>query len=152
MSRTRLVLVVGVFVSCVVPSSVDAQEPDFMVILDSCKTAVGYMTQADDALKVLDGDLAVFACTRRSNKVMCVLSNIGETGPEDTKVVEFDVDLDSPPLLFLKTEAYSDFMMVNTTERTAVTITRVVHQQFAGAKVCHGLFATSSDLKAMQDD
>jgi len=145
---TRSVFLFFSFAVWLFPLAGAAQEPDFVVTLDSCKVVVGHLTPADDALKVTGGNPGTYACNRESNKVLCVLTYIGKGGVENEKIVEFDVETDSPPILILQTDAYADFMMIDTTERSAVTITRIVRQHIAVAKVCHGLFAT----KGQRDD
>jgi hypothetical protein len=150
--RTRSYFLFFAFAVWLIPLAGAAEEPNFVVTLESCKVVVGHLTLEDDTLKVTGGNLGAYTCNRESNKVLCVLTYIGKRGAEEEKIVEFDVEMDSPPILILKTDAYADFMMIDTTEGSAVTITRIVRQRIAVAKVCQGLFATSSDPKGLRDD
>jgi len=145
MLRRRSFIFVLVFVVCLIPVSSGAQEPDFVVTLKSCKVIVAYATQEKDAVKVMDGDPGTYECNRDSDDVVCVLTKRGRGGAEEVKTVEFDVDTENPPLLFLNTGDYEYFMMINTTQRSAVTITRIVRQRMSASRVCQGRYKTSSD-------
>jgi hypothetical protein len=126
-----------------------ATEPDFYIILESCKTAVGYLVLSDESLKVLEGDPATFACTRSSKVVSCVLAFPGGEPGHKGSTADYSVLIDSPPYLHLTDKNGGEFIAIDTSKRAAVVLTRVLGQQYAGSKVCHGLFATSFDMKSM---
>jgi hypothetical protein len=46
-----------------------AIDPDFFVDFSSCKIAVGYLFLSDESLKIIDGDVTIMACNRRSNNI-----------------------------------------------------------------------------------
>jgi hypothetical protein len=43
-----------------------------------------------------------------------------------------------------------EMFAVNTVAHAAVLVTRVVQKEFAGGKVCHGLFATQSEMEGLK--
>jgi hypothetical protein len=73
-------------------------------------------------------------------------------GSKGTKgqTANYTVTIDSPPQLWFSDDRAADFIAVNTTNHAAVMITRVADQQFIGSKVCHGMFATQSELEALR--
>ena len=42
------------------------------------------------------------------------------------------------------------FISINTTERAAVVVTRIAALEYLGSKVCHGVYATQFDRKALE--
>ena len=144
MNRGALVLAV----SLVVGTAMAADEADFYLVAQSCSGKVAYLTESDERLKGYDTDAQSLACLRRSDAVVCAISYPGTESPESK--VEFRVLLDSPPLLYLMSENGSDFVAIDTVKRTAAMLTRVIHQQFAGSKVCEGIFATSHDVRLLE--
>ena len=65
--------------------------------------------------------------------------------------VQYKVLADSPPILLLSDETGGEFISINTTQRAAVIITRILALESASSKVCHGLYATSFDVKALDE-
>jgi hypothetical protein len=55
--------------------------------------------------------------------------------------------LDSPPLLYFELLKGNEFIVINTAEHAAVMSSLVLHQKFAGSKICHGLYLTDFELK-----
>ena len=128
-----------------------AAEPDFYLMMQKCKTAVGYLVVSDESLKGIDGDLATLACSRQSADVSCVLSMEGGAEGHKGRHVQYKIVADSPPKLILSDEAGGEFISIDTTQRAAVIITRILGLEFAASKVCHGLYATSFDIKALDE-
>ena len=126
-----------------------AAEPDFYLMMQKCKTTIGHLVLSDESLKVLDGELFALACTRQSANISCGLSM--ESGGEGHKgsQVQYKIVADSPPKLILSDESGGEFISIDTTQRAAVIITRIVRPDFAASKVCQGLYATSFDMKAL---
>jgi hypothetical protein len=62
---------------------------------------------------------------------------------------EYAVVLDSPPHLHFTDEKYADYFAVNLSEHSVVSVTRVLFEKGLGSKVCHGLFATDDEIKAL---
>jgi hypothetical protein len=91
------------------------------------------------------------ACTRASGKLDCQLGFSG--GGEGIKgnSVQYNIDLDSPPTLMFSDARRSDFFIVDLNEHAAAAITRIVDTRFAGSKVCHGMYLTESELKALKE-
>lgn len=145
MFRTFLVLS-----STLLASSLYAADPDFYLLGKKCQTTVGYMVLSDESLKTVEGTPVQNACTRTGKKITCqlVFSDGGE-GHKGTSA-EYKIILDSPPLLYFTDENGGDWIAVHTTNHTAVIVTRVVGQQFVGSKVCHGIFATQSEMEALR--
>ena len=127
-----------------------AIEPDFYLMMEKCKTTVGYLVLSDQSLRLLEGDPATSACIRQAGTVLCYLSWGDGTPGHRGNVVEYQILADAPPLLILSDANGGEYISVNTTERAAVVVTRIASIEYAGSKVCHGLYATSFDLKGMQ--
>lgn len=144
--RSRTVLPSTLAALLALPSA--AAEPDFYLVMQKCKTAVGYLSLSDDSLKVIDGDPATSACVRQSASVSCVLFFPGGEKGHKGDLAEYKVIADSPPMLLLSDEHGGEFVSINATKRAAVVVTRVAALEYAGSKVCHGVYATSFDLKA----
>ena len=66
-------------------------------------------------------------------------------------LAQYRVLADSPPILLLSDKNGSEFISINTTQRAAVVITRAVGLEYAGSKVCQGLYATSFDIKVPKE-
>ena len=132
--------------AAILVASASAAEPDFYLVMQKCKTAVGYLVLSDDSLKIIDGDASTSACIRRSSSVTCALSFLEGGEGHKGNLVEYKVLADSPPLLLLSDGNGSEFISIHTTQRSAVVISRVAGLEYAGSKVCQGVYATSFDL------
>jgi hypothetical protein len=71
-----------------------------------------------------------------------------ESNSEVTQQI-YDIAIDSPPFLSFKTDAGGDFVTVHTINQAAVLSSRLASTRMLGAKVCHGTFMTSSELKSL---
>lgn len=127
-----------------------ATEPDFYLVMKKCRTVAGYLVLSDESLRVTDGEPVTSACVRNSGKVSCSLSFEGGGQGLKGNLVEYEVVADSPPTLLLVGENGSEFISINTTERAAVVVSRIASLKHAGSKVCHGVYATSFDLKGLE--
>lgn len=125
-----------------------AAEPDFYVNFSSCKIAVGYLVLSDESLKVVDGDVTVMACNRKSNNIFC---DFIFKGNQKINSVEYQVTLDSPPLLHFSTNNGSEYVAIDTSQHAAVVITRVLEKKFVGSKVCQGLYTTGFEMKSLKN-
>ena len=117
---------------------------DFYIMFDTCKATLAPLMLAEDPIRTTDGDPVALACTRTSGKMQCDL----EVGTESTEQV-WDINLDNPPFLMIQTDGGADVVTIHTTNHAAVISSRLASSQYLGAKVCHGTFATSSELEAM---
>jgi hypothetical protein len=118
--------------------------------MQKCSTTVGYLVLSDESLKTIEGTPVTNACTRRGKAVSCQLAfQDGGQGLKGSSA-NYTVSLDSPPMLLFSDQESGDWIMVDTTKHAAVIITRVVDQQFAGAKVCQGIFATQSEMETIK--
>jgi hypothetical protein len=130
-------------------TSTSAAEPDFYLMMEKCKTTVGHLVVSDESLKVLDGDPATLGCYRQSADVSCVLAMEGGVEGHKGSQIQYKIVTDSPPKLILSDKSGGEFISIDTTQRAAVVITRILGLEFAASKVCHGLYATSFDIKAL---
>jgi hypothetical protein len=125
-------------------------EPDFHLVMQKCSTTVGYLALSDEGLKTVEGTPTTNACTRRGKSVSCRIAFADQSQGMKGSTAQYTIILDSPPLLLFADEHSGDFFAVDTTQHAAVVITRVLDKQFAGTKVCHGLFATQSEMEALR--
>ena len=126
-----------------------APEPDFHLLMQKCSTTVGYLVLSDDSLKTVEGTPTQNACTRRGKSVSCRIGFADQSPGIKGSTAEYSVILDSPPLLVFADQDSGDFFAIDTAQHAAVVITRVLDKKFAGTKVCHGLFATQSEMEAV---
>ena len=141
------VVLTAIAFDCLAAHQVAAQEPDFYLAMQTCKTTVGYLSHSDQDLKVVEGDPARLACKRESSAVTCVISFDGAAEGHKGSLAEYVVMADSPPILMMSDKNGGDFILINTVERAAVVVTRMAGLEYAGSKVCRGLFATAFDLR-----
>lgn len=125
--------------------------PDFHLLLEKCKTTVVYLVLSDESLKTVDGEPVYDACTRKSRQIACAVTFLGggKSLNSKTQTVDYSVVLDSPPLLHFADERYADYFAVNLSEHSVVLVSRVLFEKGLGPKVCHGLFATDDEMKAL---
>jgi hypothetical protein len=144
----KLFVILGMFWGIFIIDLSFAADPDFFVDFSSCKIAVGYLVLSDESLKIVDGEMTVMACNRKSNNISCEF-----TFKEQSKKVQvqYQVTLDSPPLLHFSTNDGSEYVAVDTSQHAAVVITRVLETKFAGSKVCQGLYATAFEIKNLKN-
>lgn len=143
-------LLTSVLLQSVVCSLAYAQEsspePDFYLTLNECKTTVGFLVPSQKNLAQTEPKPVHFACFRKSQYVDCDLifsdSNSGVKG----STTRFAVKLDIPPTLYLANTNFGDFVAINVATHSAVVITRMLEDEYAGSKVCHGIFSTAYEM------
>ena len=127
------------------------QAPDFYLFLDKCTTTIAALSLADDSLKTVPGDGVSNACTRRGTSIACEIAfKDGATSQRGSNTVQYTVRVDSPPLLVFTDDVSADYFVVDTSAHAAVLMTRIVGKNFAGTKVCQGLFTTQSEMEEMK--
>lgn len=131
-------------------TNANAIEPDFYILAQSCKTTIGYLVLSEESLKTVQGDPATFGCMRLGSEMLCAFAFEGGLRGHKGNAVTYNVDLDSPPHLFLSDAKGSELISINTQVRAAVIVTRVAGIEYLGAKVCHGIYATASDVEALE--
>jgi hypothetical protein len=131
----------------VLPAGAPEREPDFYLMMQKCSTTVGYLVLSDASLKTVEGTPALNTCTRNGKSISCMLEFKDGSPP---KRAEYEVDLDSPPMLYFMDSQHGDWIAVDTAAHAAVVITRIVGEKYVGSKVCHGMFATQSEMTALQ--
>ena len=144
----KIVVILGVTWCMFMTDSSFAADPDFFVDFSSCKIAVGYLVLSDESLKIVDADVTVMACNRRSNNISCDFIFKGQSKKTN---VQYQVTLDSPPLLHFSTKDGSEYVAIDTSQHASVVITRVLETKFAGSKVCQGLYATAFEMKNLKN-
>jgi len=122
-------------------------QADFYLEMEECKTTLGYIGPSDEALATVSADNSVFACSRASQEITCIVRVGAEEG---TTTASFTVDLDSPPYLYFQNSNGSDFFAINLTNHRVVAISRYVSEYIVGSKVCRGSYLTASEVDAVQ--
>ncbi len=129
------------------------QEPDFDFYMDfsSCMTTVGYLALLDEPIKVMEGVPLTMACDKRGGKFFCVFEfKGGGTSQRGSNEETYEISMDSPPLLFLKTANGSGYIAIDTVQNAAVLTNRIVSKQISGSKICHGIYLTAFQYKNMR--
>jgi len=120
----------------------EASEFDFFVSFQKCKITTAYLIPYDKSLKVIDGISSDMGCSRKATKMSCTYKLNGE----EVKTTEYNVILDSPPLLYLSTSNGSEMIAIDTSRHTAAMLTRIAGKKYLASKVCQGLYATAYEL------
>jgi hypothetical protein len=144
----KLFVFLGMIWCVFIINSSFAADPDFFIEFSSCKIAVGYLVLSEESLKIFDGDVTVMACNRRSDNISCDITFKGQSKKIN---VQYQVTLDSPPLLHFSTKSGSEYIAIDTSQHAAVLINRVLETKFAGSKVCHGLYTTAFEMKNLKN-
>jgi hypothetical protein len=138
-----LVLFTGLLLS----RAVVAADPDFLINFSSCKNLIAPMSLSENPLRLVDGDPTVLSCNRQGMRLSCSISfEGGKQGIKGT-TGQYEVSIDVPPTLAFKLLKGNEYILVNTTEHTAVMSSLVLNAEFAGSKVCHGMYMTTFELK-----
>lgn len=124
----------------------NAREPDFYINFDNCKLMMSPLVLAENPIKTAEGDPTTYSCVRNGLKVNCHLDfSNGEKGVKgDNK--DYEIILDSPPLLSLKLINGTENILINTSEHAAAGSSLMLDLKYLGSKVCHGSFFTFSEI------
>lgn len=148
---TKFVLSVCALLSPLFALSVHGQEsspvPDFYLLLDQCKTTVGYLVPSNKSMVQMESKPVNFACLRKSQYVNCDLM----FADGESASIQFEVKLDIPPHLYLANSNFNDFVVVNSAAHSAVLVTRLLEVEYAGSKVCHGKFTTRYEFDRLRE-
>jgi hypothetical protein len=138
------------FIALFFSTTAMSAEPDFFIHFSPCKIVAGSLTLAKDPLRVVDGDPVKFSCIRENEKVFCrMLFEEGKQGHKgDTS--EFKITLDIPPSLHFQLIEGEEYIAVDTSQHAAVLTSLVLGDSYAGSKICHGIYATSFELKNLR--
>ena len=139
-----------ILLASLLPISSAATEPDFFILFQSCKTTVGYLVLSDSSIKTFEGEPTRMVCFKQGDKISCTFTFNEDQKGINANLQNYNVLFDSPPLLHFATENHSEFIAIDTNQHAAVLINRIVDKQFAGSKICHGLYATSFEMKNLQ--
>lgn len=128
---------------------VSANDIDFYIQFESCKTTVGYLVLSENSVKTLDGDIFTMACGKVKNmpNMLYCVSQI----EDEPKHVYYKITFDSPPHLHFMTENGSEYIGINTANHAAVHINRIVGESFVGSKICHGTYLTQFEVDQMSN-
>ena len=121
-------------------------EPDFYLILNQCKTTVGFLVPSQKDLAQTEPKPIHFACFRKSEYVDCELGFADSDAGVKGSTTRFAVKLDIPPNLYLANTNFGDFVAINVSTHSAVVITRMLEEEYAGSKVCHGMLSTTYEM------
>jgi hypothetical protein len=121
---------------------------DFYLYFNKCKLIVSYFVHSDESLKVVDGDGSLTSCTRISQTVTCRIDFLDTSAA--AKAESYKIDLESGQFLIFTDDTMGDYYVIDTSQRIATVITRVMSPKFTGSKVCNGLYLTASEWKEMQ--
>lgn len=127
-------------------------EPDFYLFMDSCKITVGALHINNEEVKNMEGDPALFSCTRNSDIITCDVKLKGNQKSQKEMPVRYRVKMEISPLIIFTDEPHSDYIVANPSSHGVVVITRMLGENFAGAKVCQGMYMTASEKKALEEN
>jgi len=140
------------FAWSVAPTAVVAA--DFYLFFDKCTFLVGYLVHSNESLKTIPGDKHAVSCNRSGQKIRCAFEF---TGGADSAAGrnwdDYDVQIDSPPLLIFTNPLATDHYVIDVVARSAVTTVRVLDTgtptRYAGSKVCQGIYLTESQRQML---
>jgi hypothetical protein len=84
------------------------------------------------------------SCAKR---LSCVTS-FDEKGAKPV-ALEYKSDAETATLMIWKTDNWSDYLIIDPSKSSAVLTVRMVSEESAATKVCHGLFLTSDEFEAL---
>ena len=138
----RIILVL--FLTFIIANNAIADDHDFYLNFSECITSASYLVLTNESLKSMKGDPAAFACKRESKIIVC---DIFFKGNQKPKNMQYEIVIDSPPVLHFQTDNGSEYVAIDTSQHAAAIISRIVDLKLAGAKVCHGMFVTDFEAK-----
>ena len=122
-------------------------DPDFYILVDSCKTAAGALHMNKEGVKITEGDSYIMACERHSKNIECTTTFKDIKNKEYNATRTYFIKLDYPAMLVFADENHADYVAANPSSGGAVVITRIINEMIAGSKVCQGIYLTSSEMK-----
>ncbi len=127
-------------------------DPDFYLMMKHCEMTVVFLTSSDAEITQLQPEPIHFVCQRSSiNNVVCDLKfPAGDTGQKRARI-ELGVVSDVPPSLLLANKHFADFVAIDSAKHSAVVITRMLENEYAASKVCHGVFVTAYEMEGLLD-
>ena len=137
-------VVAFLFILLAIPCYAD---PDFYLVMDSCKTMVGALFLNKEGVKVTDGDTYIMSCERHSKNIKCTTTFKGVRESENNIIRNYMIKIDYPKLLIITDENHADYIATNPSAGGAVVITRVVTENIIGSKICQGMYMTSTEMK-----
>jgi hypothetical protein len=143
-------LLVTVLIAFLGELSAAEDDPDFYLMIKHCETSVGFLTSSEADIKHLQSEPNHFICSRSPhNSIVCKMEfpegSTGQKGPQ----IELEVVLDVPPSLLLANQHGSDFVAIDSSKHSAVVITRLLENEYAGSKVCHGIYLTEAEMDVL---
>ena len=100
-------------------------------------------------LYAAEGNPDFYLMMKHHKNVACNMQfpegSTSQKGPQ----IEFGVVFDVPPSLLLANKHSSDFVAIDSAKHSAVVITRLLENEYAGSKVCHGVFVTAYEMEKL---
>jgi hypothetical protein len=122
-------------------------DPDFYLVMDSCKMTVAALHINKEGVKITEGDTYIMACERHSKNITCTTTFKDIKTSENNVTRTYFVKMDYPTMLVITDENHTDYIATDPTKGGAVVITRVINETIAGSKICQGIYMTSSEMK-----
>jgi hypothetical protein len=121
---------------------------DFYLYFNKCKLAVSYFVHSPESLKVVDGDGSLTSCTRISQTIACKIDFLDKSA--GAKAETYRIDIESGQFLIFTNDTMGDYYVIDTNQRIATVITRLMNPKFVASKVCNGLYLTESEWRKLQ--
>ena len=137
-------IVVFLFLLIAIPCYAD---PDFYILVDSCKTAAGALHINKEGVKITEGETYIMACERHSKNIICTTTFSDVRDKDNNAIRTYFIKIDYPAMLVITDENHADYIAANPSSGGAVVITRMINETIAGSKVCQGIYLTSSEMK-----
>ncbi len=131
-----------------------AQETEFYLNFENCRSVVGYLELGfGDNPRVTDGVATTMACWRSGSTISCSFEfeGGGRSFARDENAEQYEIIIDIPPLLHMRTENGSEYIAIDTVGHAATIITRLAGAEFIGSKVCTGLYVTAMEYEALRE-
>jgi hypothetical protein len=132
------------------PSGVLYADYDFYMDFYKCKVLLGYLVLSEKNLKVVRGDRSFMGCKRRFNAIHCDFIFKAETDQQGVhgNSGNYRVIIDSPPVLHFLSDNGAEYIAINTSQHAATLTSRALGRQYAGSKVCSGLYTTQFEMQS----
>jgi len=134
-----------ILITLALPYASIAAEPKFVMDFDECMIVIAplYLTESR-SIKTSEGVSTVFRCATKSKTVNCQLEFKDDS---EGKIVEYEIQLNAPPILLLKLINGTENIIIDSSKNTAVLSSLILDTKYAGSKVCHGAYFTNAQLK-----
>jgi hypothetical protein len=126
-------------------------EPDFFFDFSACRTVaapLGPPSKKDDGFIMDKPSIHRTACMRVGKKELeCVTLFEGKSAKP--AVYKMRITTELTQMIIIESENGGDFLVAKPAEGRVVSTTRIVGESFLATKMCHGVYLTGDELKAM---